>query len=1063
MKPLTLALTGFRSYPSQVTVDFTGTGLVGVLGDTGAGKSSLLDGITYALFRKSSWSATKPGQLIADGAQAMSVDLTFLHEGQRWHVHRTMHASNPNAGRHHLKNLDTGEERDNAGPVDERIEAVLQMSYETFLRVGLLPQGKFDQLLVAAPKERGKLLRELFGAESLESIQRAASRQRETLNGLLATAKTKREAMPDNPEQAAEEAGAAAERAETRVERLNTALGRITHLQKEASTAQATATGATDAAHALTARAVADADTTLQALEPVAADIAAQGEALNLQVSRIAEQEDALEKAIAAADAKGEGQDALSRATVVLESLAADAEEHRRERDRLAQQDEQLASDAEAITRTETEIAQRTAQIEPSAHQAQAAAETAKQVHQKADAARTRLTAALTATSRLADAVRAQRAAARRHHAACEQRDELQKSYAAAEKDWDTAQARVELLQQRDQAAAISADLHGGDDCPVCHQQLPDGFEPAPGSDAAELAAAKAQLTRVNRTQRDASVQLAQARTDVTAAETAIGDRATDHDTAQQAAHKAETAAGDAFTALAAMPVGHFDAAAATSTLAAITAAQAAPVDDGSAHHEELLERDAAPITEAIIACAHAAEAAAEKLQTDVQRHTAGVATDRATLDERKRAHQRDLVGHQNALTAHNRAVAKTTRALTALPGAIRATLPADAIEATADAVTAARDAVTARQSALHELFDQRESASQQKNAVLSRQRALDEETRTQVDRPLSQLRGRLDAWAQAVTDALTFLDAAETCPAPQAPTDPGIPAARQFATQLATLTATLTGKLTEYADAAAQRAADATARLREQRAALADVDGFDPNADLTAAEALHPLVTAATRANMEATELRQKQRDAHDMIKPAAGLDFAITAGTARAQALDTLRRELVDARFLSHLTTLRTRALRDVASDLLGQMSDDRFGFADNFDIVSRTSGVNHPPTRLSGGEKFQASLALALALAELHSRSGSSLGSLFLDEGFAALDTAALDAALEVLRDRAGSDRLVMVISHLHAVAEAVDEVLWVERTATGSSTRWLTPAERDDLVQADLASGLQALTQ
>ncbi|WP_199730232.1 P-loop NTPase family protein [Amycolatopsis panacis] len=99
--------------------------------------------------------------------------------------------------------------------------------------------------------------------------------------------------------------------------------------------------------------------------------------------------------------------------------------------------------------------------------------------------------------------------------------------------------------------------------------------------------------------------------------------------------------------------------------------------------------------------------------------------------------------------------------------------------------------------------------------------------------------------------------------------------------------------------------------------------------------------------------------------------------------------------------------------------------------------------------------------LALAELHSRSGPRLGSLFLDEGFAALDTAALQSALEVLRAQAGGDRLVMVISHLHAVAEAVDDVLWVERGAAGSTARWLTAAERDELVQADLASGLQRL--
>ncbi|WP_345940996.1 hypothetical protein [Streptomyces sp. SID4917] len=85
------------------------------------------------------------------------------------------------------------------------------------------------------------------------------------------------------------------------------------------------------------------------------------------------------------------------------------------------------------------------------------------------------------------------------------------------------------------------------------------------------------------------------------------------------------------------------------------------------------------------------------------------------------------------------------------------------------------------------------------------------------------------------------------------------------------------------------------------------------------------------------------------------------------------------------------------------------------------------------------------------------------MFLVGGFAALDTTALDSALEVLRTRSGSDRLVMVISHLHAVAEAVDDVLLVERTAAGSSALWLTPDEREELAQADLASGLQALAR
>ncbi|WP_424185843.1 hypothetical protein ACOBQX_28875 [Actinokineospora sp. G85] len=66
--------------------------------------------------------------------------------------------------------------------------------------------------------------------------------------------------------------------------------------------------------------------------------------------------------------------------------------------------------------------------------------------------------------------------------------------------------------------------------------------------------------------------------------------------------------------------------------------------------------------------------------------------------------------------------------------------------------------------------------------------------------------------------------------------------------------------------------------------------------------------------------------------------------------------------------------------------------------------------------------------------------------------------LDSALEVLRAQAGNDRLVMVISHLRAVAEAVDEVLWVERTATGNAGRDRGTVDHggfhDQLTESDL---------
>lgn len=1062
MKPLVLALTGFRSYPSLARVDFTGKSLVAVLGDTGAGKSSLLDAIVFALFRKSTWDAREPRHLIADGAQAMSVEFTFLHDGQRWYVHRTMHATNPNAARHHLKNLDTGEETDGATAVDNRIKAVLQMGYDTFLRVGLLPQGKFDQLLTATAKERSARLRELFGAESLESVQQMADRHGRTLQALLSDARAKRTPMPDNPEQTAAEAGAAADAATTHAERLKTAIERITALRSEVLAARTTVASATSTAETLSTRAVTDADAVLDALEPVATDIATRHDALDQRAAQATTRELELTAAITAADEAGEGQDALAQAAMILKTLATHAEEHRSDRDRLATLAEQLADERDAITEAEAELTEDAEHAKPLAEQARTAAKTSARIRTCATTVRTALTTTLTAARRVAGTASAHTAAVDRRTSARDDLAPVEAKAEAARKAVKEADVHLEALRRRDTAAALAAGLRPGDDCLLCRQQVPDDFAPPTDTDTAELAAATDRLSRVT-TARDTAVgRLAEARAAVTSADEAVLEREREHHSAQQTAQETSADAVRAFVDLAALaaktPAG-FDAESASLMLAAATAALAAPTAYGAAP----LDQDTAPITDAITACEQEAATHAEQLQAEGHRRIARIEAGRKALAERTRAHQRHTDDTAKASGRHTHAVARTTAQVSMLPSHIQAMLPDDAIDILANEAAAAAATVTARQTEVQDLCDQREKARAEKTEVLGEQRALDKDAQARLEHPLSTLRGQLDMWAQAVAQAITYLDGSDQHQAPKAPDQPEIAEIRKYATQLSTTTSTLRDKLTQHAVAAADHAATAHNTLSEHAAALTDVDGFDTNADLTAPEALHPLVVAAGQATKEAKDQRREQQKAQDLIKPAADLDFAITAGKARYEALEVLRRELVDAKFLNHLTMLRTQALLGVASDLLGQMSDGRFGFADSFDIVSRASGVAHPPSRLSGGEKFQASLALALALAELHSRSGPALGSLFLDEGFAALDTTALDCALEVLRTQAGGNRLVMVISHLHAVAEAVDDVLLVERTPSGSSARWLTPAQRDELAQADLVGGLQALVR
>ncbi len=149
-----------------------------------------------------------------------------------------------------------------------------------------------------------------------------------------------------------------------------------------------------------------------------------------------------------------------------------------------------------------------------------------------------------------------------------------------------------------------------------------------------------------------------------------------------------------------------------------------------------------------------------------------------------------------------------------------------------------------------------------------------------------------------------------------------------------------------------------------------------------------------------------------------------------------------------------------------MLSEITAGRYAFADLDDedsqwfVFDSDNGQPRSPSSLSGGEKFVASLALALGMVEMMGRQGDRIESLFLDEGFGALDRTNLDAAVEALGSVAATGRLVAVITHLRAVAEQIDHVLSVTREPTGTQAMWLSDSARSVLAEGDLsvASGL-----
>ncbi len=142
------------------------------------------------------------------------------------------------------------------------------------------------------------------------------------------------------------------------------------------------------------------------------------------------------------------------------------------------------------------------------------------------------------------------------------------------------------------------------------------------------------------------------------------------------------------------------------------------------------------------------------------------------------------------------------------------------------------------------------------------------------------------------------------------------------------------------------------------------------------------------------------------------------------------------------------RRRDLAALGSEQFEALSGGRYRFSDDgeFAVVDLSAAeATRPAGSLSGGETFLASLGLALALAEMVTREGGRLDAFFLDEGFGSLDPEHLDLAMEgVERLVAGSDRLVVVVSHVAAMRERIEDLIVLGKDSLTGDTQVLAGA-------------------
>ena len=128
-----------------------------------------------------------------------------------------------------------------------------------------------------------------------------------------------------------------------------------------------------------------------------------------------------------------------------------------------------------------------------------------------------------------------------------------------------------------------------------------------------------------------------------------------------------------------------------------------------------------------------------------------------------------------------------------------------------------------------------------------------------------------------------------------------------------------------------------------------------------------------------------------------------------------------------------LQCRELKNLGSQ--GQAGLD-------LDVYHMVSDTVRDVKTLSGGESFMASLSMALGLADIvqNSVGGIRLETMFVDEGFGSLDDASREQAIRVLNELAGDSRLVGIISHVNELKEQIDTKLVVTRTEKGSVVNW-----------------------
>jgi len=239
VRPLKLELQGFTAFRDLQTISLEDLDLFVITGPTGAGKSSLLDAMVFALYGKvPRMGAQGLSDLVSHGLAEARISLTFAIAGERYRVTRRLSRTRATSATfEHAEGEDWRSDVEGSGAraVDRRVVELVKLDFDAFTRAVVLPQGEFQRFLRGEPDKRRDVLTDLLGLKYYAAM---GARARARITVLQARTLATQEILDNQYAEATAEhladAESDAQRTRGRAEALAAATAIVAELDKQA-------------------------------------------------------------------------------------------------------------------------------------------------------------------------------------------------------------------------------------------------------------------------------------------------------------------------------------------------------------------------------------------------------------------------------------------------------------------------------------------------------------------------------------------------------------------------------------------------------------------------------------------------------------------------------------------------------------------------------------------------------------------------------------------------------------------------------------------------------------